>query len=233
MIPGKFKQLAYSPWKNARGSYYMLALLSMGIFIVAPLVGTDAIPGIVAEVLFILVLVTGVFSLHLSQSAQAAALLLLTSAILARSLSYVDNSYQVKVADTVLTVFTLFMLAAFMTKQYLTGSEPLQYRITGAVAIYLLLGLLFARVFEFLFLLNPQSFNVNPGDSQFSLLYFSFITLLTVGYGDIVPLSHVARTMAMLEGIVGQLYIVLLISSLVSEFSNQAVKSKIDLINKK
>ena len=56
---------------------------------------------------------------------------------------------------------------------------------------------------------------------SFDAFYFSFITLSTVGYGDITPMSHVARTLAMTEAMTGTLYIAVLISRLVALYTSQ------------
>ena len=58
----------------------------------------------------------------------------------------------------------------------------------------------------------------------FDALYFSFITLSTVGYGDITPLSHGARTLAMTEAMTGTIYIAVLISRLVALYSSQTAE---------
>jgi hypothetical protein len=94
-------------------------------------------------------------------------------------------------------------------------------RIEGAVAVYLLFGLMWAEVYRFLELLYPGAFQIASGaagsSDRFSpLLYFSFITLTTLGYGDIVPVHPVARSLAMFEALTGQLYPAILIARLVS-----------------
>ena len=65
----------------------------------------------------------------------------------------------------------------------------------------------------------------SAGLSQPDFVYFSFITLLTVGYGDVRPISGIARSLAMLEGIVGVLYIGVFISRLLSIYKPQAKKT--------
>jgi hypothetical protein len=61
----------------------------------------------------------------------------------------------------------------------------------------------------------------HPADRQTELLYFSLITLSTIGYGDIVPLSGEARILAALEGVTGVLYIAITVALLVSRFRNE------------
>jgi hypothetical protein len=92
-------------------------------------------------------------------------------------------------------------------------------RIVGALCIYLLLGVLWAVLFAFVQLVDAEAFSYAsraPGDPIEHLLYYSFVTLTTLGYGDITPVHSVARTLAYLEAVVGQLYLAVLIAGLVA-----------------
>ena len=74
----------------------------------------------------------------------------------------------------------------------------------------------FCAMFYLLTILNPESFKGDQPD----LLYFSFVTLATLGYGDIVPHTRIARSMAVIEALVGMLYIAVFMARLVSMRSN-------------
>ena len=96
--------------------------------------------------------------------------------------------------------------------------------IFGAVAVYLLYGVAMALMFQFVNNVAPGSVISSVGEAyslterhdQFSeFLYFSFVTLTSVGYGDLTPISAPARSLAMLEGVIGQLYLAILIARLV------------------
>jgi hypothetical protein len=91
-------------------------------------------------------------------------------------------------------------------------------RIQGAVAVYLLLGLLWAVLYEIVELLHPGSFSISAHRNADlpQLGYFSFTTLTTLGFGDILPLSPIARSLVVLEALVGQLFPVILIARLVA-----------------
>jgi len=91
-------------------------------------------------------------------------------------------------------------------------------RVQGAVAAYLLLGLAWAAAYAFVAALAPGAFATARPESTHSrsYLYFSFVTLTTLGYGDITPVHHAARSLAMLEALTGQLYPAILIARLVT-----------------
>lgn len=89
----------------------------------------------------------------------------------------------------------------------------------GAACIYLLLGLTWAMLHALLESLVPGSFAVPGSSARFAdLLYFSFVTLTTVGYGDVTPVTAGARSLAILESVTGVLYVAILIARLVGMY---------------
>ena len=103
--------------------------------------------------------------------------------------------------------------------------------IFATIAVYLLVGLLFSLVYLLLLEWNPASFNLpperlaqGPALVQSAMLYYSMITLATVGYGDILPLTDTARSLAVLEATVGQFYVAVIVAVFVGMFSTQRHK---------
>lgn len=96
-------------------------------------------------------------------------------------------------------------------------------KISGALSVYLLMGLVWAHLFAVLEVVSPGSFDLGtgagsvpvPSDLFSEFFYYSFITLSTLGYGDITPVSDGARSLAALEAIAGQLYLTVLVARLV------------------
>ena len=118
-----------------------------------------------------------------------------------------------------LTIFFFLMIVIFL-KQISRETSVNRNVIYGAVTVYLLLAFTWGLLFATLFLLEPQSFrNVTiPVSSQFSPVpfwYVSFFTITTLGYSDVAPASDLAKSLAMIEAVVGQLYLVLQVSLLV------------------
>jgi voltage-gated potassium channel len=117
--------------------------------------------------------------------------------------------------------FVVVQLLRFIVYAPRVDSEVL----CAALAGYLLSGFAWSLAYALLGRLDPNSFvfTLGPKSSQsmngFTGLYFSFITLSTVGYGDILPVSEMARMLAILEAMFGTFYVTLLIARLVSLYS--------------
>lgn len=112
-------------------------------------------------------------------------------------------------------------LTAFVTRHVLRAGPITFHRIRGGVAVYLLLGLTWANLYELIEHLSPGAFHFpkahsGPEDLSATLAYYSFVTLTTIGYGEILPLHPVARSAAVLEGLLGQLFPAILIARLVA-----------------
>lgn len=89
----------------------------------------------------------------------------------------------------------------------------------AALGAYLLAGIFFGSFYWVLEEVNPGTFAHNGELSRMSAIYFSFVTLATLGYGDIVPRTDVARGLAIVEGVGGQLFLAVLVARLVSLYA--------------
>jgi hypothetical protein len=133
--------------------------------------------------------------------------------------------------SSILTGIRWCFLAAFFALTaaglfwYLRNSVAVaQAELYTAVNVYLLLGLVWAALYLALDSVFPGSIKMagSAADRQTELLYFSLITLSTVGYGDIVPLSGMARILTALEGVTGVLYIATTVALLVARFRRES-----------
>lgn len=98
-------------------------------------------------------------------------------------------------------------------------------RLYSALSAYLLAGIYFGLLYWVLEQLNPDTFTVTGPFSQTSAIYFSFVTLATLGYGDIAPRGDMARGLAIVEGVGGQLFLAVLVARLVSLYSKTGDQS--------
>ncbi len=113
--------------------------------------------------------------------------------------------------------------SAWLMLQHILFTEADHNTICGAICVYLLIGVVFALLYLTCLEVNPYAIRfehfIKNDDHKHErlsqLIYFSMCTLTTVGYGDIVPISRFARTLAWLEAVTGQLYLAILVARLV------------------
>lgn len=117
----------------------------------------------------------------------------------------------------------VILLTTVEVSQYLSRQRRVDLdTVLGGLCVYLFMGALWFLLYSLIERINPGAFDFTVHghdlvrEKRDSLLFFfSYVTLLTTGYGDIVPLSPVARTLAVLEGIAGQFYMVFFMARLV------------------
>src|SRR5262249_22164415 len=120
-------------------------------------------------------------------------------------------------AESAVTFIALLAMAALVLVQVFRPGPMTVHRVQGSVAVYMLLGVAWAAAYEVVFKLRPDAFRFpDAHGDRLMLIYYSFVTLTTVGYGDITPVLPVARSLAMVEALVGQLFPAILIARLVS-----------------
>lgn len=86
---------------------------------------------------------------------------------------------------------------------------------------FLFLGVIGGTLFELMHFFNPSSFNIVSGFSGFSFYYFSFISITTVGYGDITPMTAPAQSLTLVLNIIGQFYLAIVIAVFVGKYINE------------
>jgi hypothetical protein len=118
----------------------------------------------------------------------------------------------------VVTLASVVLICLILLSQIFRTGIVTSARIQGAIAVYLLLGLGWAHCYQIADRLTPGSFQSSVG-SHFTVVewyYYSFATLTTLGYGDIVPIKAISRSLATGEALTGQLYLTVLIARLVA-----------------
>lgn len=128
-------------------------------------------------------------------------------------------------------VLAFMITAAWLvaSQVLLTGSVDIN-KIIGAIALYLLLGMIWSILYVIMLEFSPDSLNgveaVNWYDNMSTTTYFSFVTLTTLGYGDISPASPMARVLVMLEAITGMFYLAVIVASLVGSMRDERAESR-------
>jgi hypothetical protein len=127
------------------------------------------------------------------------------------------------IASAIVRVLLITVCVVLILRYVLTSLEVTLDTIFGAFVAYFLIAFAFASLFHTFAVLEPASFSVaglsGTGDIEtlkVQLNYFSFVTIATLGYGDIVPKSPTTQTLAILEAVIGQFYMAVVIAWLVS-----------------
>jgi hypothetical protein len=128
-----------------------------------------------------------------------------------------------------MVVFFIFLIEQ-MIRSIVGQRRVTQDTIYHAVSAYLMLGIMWTGFYVIVYRLNPAAFSVAGSDlgsvsnAWKHLLYLSYATLTTLGYGDITPVAPMARALAMVEATVGPLYLAVLLARLVGLFTRQGVE---------
>src|SRR5213596_1545401 len=201
-------------------------LIALGLlFTCAPFVEEIEGGELIVSGLFSLVLLAGVVAVADSKRILVIAIVLAIPAIAGRWMNHFRPDLippaVFLVAGLILIAFVVGNLLRFVLRAPSVNTEVL----CASISAYLMLGLMWTIAYWLVDQLTPGgafSFNTNAGRQSmngFNALYFSFVTLSTVGYGDITPLSRIARWLAALEAMTGLLYVAVLIARLVSLYS--------------
>ncbi len=178
-------------------------------------------------------LLIAVLSLSASKRMYIAAWSLVAAKVFLEVVAYVYPHSSIHIGEAFIMLAFFVVAAAFAVQRVLEDEYVDMNRIAGAISIYMLIGLIWASLYFFLSLIDPQAFN---GLSEFSseavklqdtvfmdLLYYSYVTLSTLGYGEITPASRAAQSLAYLEAICGVMYVAVLVAALVGSYGNKRV----------
>ena len=203
-------------WADDTGLSLFSALLLIVVFVIPPLLEPGSGRRLAGDVVWALLLVSGVRALGEGRLARG---FLMPVAVTTLAVNL--GSWVVPVAEPLVVgtnALSLLLFLVVVLGQTLRAGPVTIHRIQGAVAAYLLLGILWAYAYALVAHLRPGAFSgpVSPADGPRAFFYFSFVTLTTVGYGDVLPVHPAARSLAMLEAVTGPLYLAILVSRLVS-----------------
>jgi hypothetical protein len=207
-----------------RNNIILLACL-LALIIIFPLFKER--DSLVRDLLLTAIFFSGIFSLDFSTRSLK---ILLPLGTLTASTIWIGHFLKndvVYMADNITTFLFLVAIVVLMIRHIARSRKVSPTIILSAINGYLLLGVLSAAllaisdvVHRYIFSSSGHAINF-PGQSvpQFNeYLYFSFVTLSTLGYGDVTPASHLARSMVILIAVTGQLYMTILIAMLVGKF---------------
>jgi voltage-gated potassium channel len=202
--------------KNSSTFLFVGLLVLLGL---EPFLAGLSNSGPLIQLAFTALLIFGVFSLVGDGLAFKLGVALAALALLAEIGYWLTDSLVLRISNLVFVAgFALLAITAKIQSVVFAPGRVTRDRVIGALCVYLLIGVVWAVAYTLVEIAVPAAFHyagVEKGDPVEHLLYFSFVNLTTLGFGDITPIHPVTRTLSYLEAIIGQLYVAVLVASLV------------------
>lgn len=199
-----------------------LVILVLELFVVFPTEIAGAGMALVREIVFYLMLFAGLLTVWRGKGVRWFVIVLLSVIVMLRWVYNIFNLPGLAAWNVLSTFFFFVSMLAVITVQVNRPGPVTGHRIRGAIAAYLLLAVIFAYLYAVIGHVIPTPFQVPASwpaqmrERGEAFLYFSVVTLTTVGFGDVTPVHPFARTLVMLEALIGQLFPAIVIARLVS-----------------
>jgi len=214
-----------------RGKYFYLLLAMLTMTLLAPILQGVHIGvgrGVsVTDALYALILLAAVYAIKRSRRHLAIALCLIVPAALCSVLEYwrPDEPGLVVLSHALLLIFLAYLIGLVLGDVLMTRHITAD-TIKGAACIYLMLALFWAMMYSLCAFADPAAFRIDDPAIDASQMvfhrdrfgtnvYFSLVTITTLGYGDVVPASPVTRALTSMEAVIGQFYLTVLVARLV------------------
>ena len=205
----------------ARGNYFYLLFSLVLLLLLAPLFQETFIGSIIVDIAYAAVFLSAAYAVSEKSRLFTLALVLVVLILAARWSSDFLNNDSLALASKTLTLVFFVFIVCVMLSHVLKDEEVTANKICGALSVYLLIGVTWALLFTVIEGIRPQSFLIagvqGAGIREISshFTYYSFVTLTTLGYGDITPLTPTAKAFSYMEAVLGQIYLAVLIARLV------------------
>ena len=209
-------------WSEERSLTTLLALLAINMFVLAPMIREGVGTTLMKDTFFSLLLLAGLLTMTGHKTLQLGFFLFIALTIIVHWARITFGTAGLSGWDALLSMLSLCAFTMVVLWQVNRKGPVTGHRVRGAVAGYLLLGLSCAYAYALIDFLIPGSFQMPAADLQSrkaqsdAFYYFSIVTLTTLGYGDITAIHPVARSVVMIEALLGQLYPAILIARLVT-----------------
>jgi hypothetical protein len=202
----------------AQSRYLALWVTFVLLMVLTPFT-SGPIGTVVVSIIFSLILVSGILTVSDDRRLLFIGLIPLTIALVTRWASLLVARVELQSISSLFGMLTFGYVTILVFSSLFKAKEVTSIVIWQAISVYLLIGLTWASLFTFVEIMAPGSLNDSAGTggplSYSAIVYYSFVTLATLGYGDIVPTTSITRGLAVLEVLTGVLFMAILISRLV------------------
>jgi len=218
-MPGRLTSFLKHRFVDDRFLFLLISIFSL--LIISPIIRNFIELNLLVDIFSTTILLSGIYAASRKKITFRVAIILAIPMLLStwtgaaiqwRSLMLINDFF-----SAIFIGFTALVIFSYLIQIQKISTDA----IYGAVVVYLLIGVLWAFLYSFLEILQPGSFQLSRLSSElveerrFVLFYYSFVTLTTLGYGDITPMSPIAASLAIVEAIFGQVYLAVMIARIV------------------
>jgi hypothetical protein len=213
-------------WTRDKSFTFLLGTLVVYLFWVTPFLLENIFSKISFVVFYYLLLTSSMPFLLRKNKKMAAAVLFLLPFILLVIEIYAQSVWTQIFTDFIVVFYCVMLGYVILIRTFEKGKFSIR-RVQGAIIVYLLAALVFCLLYHSIYLMSAvKSFSGMVGSHRNQFLYFSLCTLTTDGYGDILPVTPLVRSLTNMESLIGMLYPAVLIARLVSMESYYAAENK-------
>jgi len=212
--------------------FFLLCLFLLAILIFYPYVQNGGFGYFAFRVVASAGILVAVYAIRLRRTLLLVALLLAVPAVLERLMIREPNPGLLSILSIVLGfAFDVFIVAVIFRRVF-GNEQPNSETIFGALCIYLLVGFAFASLYGMVAASQPQAFYLDPRTNlhaipnRFDFIYYSFATMVSMGAGGITAVSAPARSLSVIEAIIGVLYLAVLIARLMGAYRHPSVSGR-------
>jgi len=196
---------------------YLLISIILFAFVV-PIFGNAEIKYLLFEISYTIMLLS-IFSILDKKTSGLKSILLLSISTIWIN-SFFDNSI-IQYATYTFSTLVLIITTGLMINQIIYSRNVNAKIIIDTICGYLLLGIILFFLNSIILWNNPDAIKFSQVHTTGNVIYYSYITITTIGFGEIVPVSSVARSLSILFGVISQLYLALIIAFILSKFTNK------------
>ena len=236
-------ELFFLNWGIFRYRFVVLLFALTLLLIASPVLNTFSLllqpklARVIVAILFGATLLAAVFTVARGRVTQVIAVLLGIPAIILQGLNVLLQGERVVIPTHLFALVFLGYTVCILLGYLFSADRVNVNTLCASLCVYLLLGILWAIGYSLLDILAPSSFSLSfdageegsiirfGGKNSVYPLYYSFVTMTTLGYGDITPASPMARMLAAIEAVIGQVYLAVLVARLVGLQISQSVRN--------
>jgi Ion channel len=218
--------------RKTRGKFLYLFFAQVLLLAVSPFLVKPGLPLLLVRLFATAAFLTAVFAVSEKRAQWITALVLGIGAGVLNAVSAFRPDFQVTVPTLIITILFLAYTLVMLLRAVLRAETVTMDTIYGALSVYLLIAFVWGFAFMLLETLHPGALAMNstrPPNHQidwFDCMFYSFVTLTSLGYGDMIPVIPQSRSLSILEAVSGVMYVAILIARLVALYSTTKPQQK-------